>query len=146
MVEKLISERIEIEGAPTFEIEDLKVLECEQCRDILVDSVNARARTKKTLRKLIEYYSPRMTEVPGKVTYWMRHAIGLSQVELADEVGGLSPSTFAHAATRNTFIDQYAAFVLLSLCADFVTGGIEGRALIEKTKSVDSILEKRVAS
>lgn len=140
MVTKTTSEMIELDGAPSFEIEGVQVLECNQCYDVQIDSVTARERTKKILAKLIQYYSPRMTELPGKVVYWMRHAIKLSQTELADEVGGIDPSTFAHASARNTFIDQYAAFVLLSLCADFVTGKSEGRKLIEKTKKVDKIL------
>ncbi len=140
MVAKTVSETIELDGAPTFEIEGVETLECDTCHDIQVDSVNARSRTKKILAKLIQYYSPRMTEVPGKVVYWMRHAIGLSQTDLAEEVGGIDPSTFAHASARNTLIDQYAAFVLLSLCADFVTGKTEGHKLIEKTKKVDKIL------
>ena len=140
MVAKTVSETVEIDGAPTFEIEGIQSLECNHCHDVLVDSVNARARTKKILAKLIQYYSPRKTEIPGKVVYWMRHALGMSQTELANEVGGIDPSTFAHASARNTFIDQYAAFVLLSLCADFVTGKTDGRKLIEKTKKVDKIL------
>ncbi len=146
MIEKMVSEKVELEGAPGFQIDGLQVLECDKCHDILVDSVTARERTKKILRKLIQYYSPRMTKVPGKVAHWMRHALGLSQSELASAVGGIDPSTFAHAAARNSTIDHYAAFVLLSLCADFVTEGSEGRKLIDKTKKVDKILERKAAS
>ena len=140
MVAKTASETVEIDGAPTFEIDGVQTLVCDHCNDVLVDSVSAKERTKKILVKLIQYYSPRKTELPGKVVYWMRHALGLSQTDLAHEVGGIDPSSFAHASSRNTFIDQYAAFVLLSLCADFVTGRSDGRKLIEKTKKIDLIL------
>src|SRR5690606_35528215 len=140
MVEKTALETVEIDGAPTFEIEGVTRLECDSCHDTVIDMVNARAGTKKILAKLIQYYGPRMDEVPGKVVYWMRHAMDLSQTELAEEVSGMDPSTLAHATTRNTKIDKYAAFVLLSLAADFVTGKKAGRELIEKTKIVDSIL------
>src|SRR5690606_10149214 len=97
MVEKKVTEVIEIEGAPTFEIEGVQQLECNVCHDVQIDTVNARLRTKKILAKLIQYYSPRSSELPGKVAYWMRHAIDLSQTELAEEVGGIDPSAFAHA-------------------------------------------------
>jgi YgiT-type zinc finger domain-containing protein len=146
MVEKTVSEMIEIDGAPSFKVEDIHVLECGKCRELLVDSISAKEKTRLTVQKLIQYYAPRMRELPGKVAYWMRHALGLSQSELAEQVGGIDPSTFAHAAARNTFLDQYSAFVLLSLSADFVTGGSDGRKLIERTKKVNQIVEKRAAS
>lgn len=146
MAEKTISETIEIEGAPAFEIEGVQILECNHCHDVLVDTVNAEARTKKIIAKLVQYYAPRMSEVPGKVAQRMRSALGLSQAELAAAVGGIDPSAFAHAAARNTAIDHYAALVLLSLSADYVTGGTDGRKLIERTKKVNQILDKKIAS
>ena len=142
MVAKTVSETVEFDGAPAIEIQGVRQLECDHCHDLQIDTVASRERTKKILTKLVQLYSPRISEIPGKVAHLMRHAVGLSQNELAAEVGGIDPSAFAHAAARNTHIDRYSAFVLLSLCADFVTGKSEGRKLVEETKSVDKILEQ----
>ena len=142
MIQKAINEAVEIPGAPTFEVKGVQVLECSNCHDVLIDTAAAEERTKLILRTLVQYYGPRQFEVPGKVAQWMRNAIGLSQNELANEVEGIDPSAFGHAAARNSPIDHYAAFVLIYLSADFVTGGTDGRKLIEKTKKPNQILGK----
>lgn len=56
MIEKLISETIDLEGAPSFEIHGVQKLECNTCRDVLIESGAARTRTQKIINELVRMY------------------------------------------------------------------------------------------
>jgi YgiT-type zinc finger domain-containing protein len=129
MLLKTSPETVAIDGVPTFEIEGIQHHECDSCHDELIDSDSTRERTKKILTHLIRSYSSRFHVLPGGAAHWMRHAIGLSENDLAGEVGVIHAPLLA--TTGSACTDRYTAFVLLALCADFVTG---------QTKHVDELL------
>lgn len=131
---------VEIEGGPSIRVLGLKVLKCSHCGKILMNSVVAAERTRKVLAGLLEYYAHRPSELPGKVSLWMRKAVDLPSTELAEKAH-LTPSAFAHAEKKNSYIDHFAALVLLARVADFVSGGTQAQEALRAITELDQLLD-----
>jgi len=142
---KIVDDRVEIDGGPSILVSGLSVQSCPECGHFLMNSVVVAERTRKALAGLLDHYAHNPSGLPGKVSLWMRKAVDLSASDLAGKAH-LNPSTLSHAEKKNSFIDQFAAIVLLSHVADFVSGGTEAsealKAILELEQLIDaSILE-----
>ena len=136
--EEMIEDFVEIDGGPRLKIKGLKVLRCKETDDILMDMATGIQRDQKVIAWLLKRYSD--LKIPGKIGNHIRRLVGVTASEWAD-LAGIDPSALSHAAQRNSILDRYSAFVLVCLAMDFVTGGKQGRALIEKTKKIGEEFE-----
>lgn len=146
LVQKVITEIVEIDGGPTLKVKGVKVLQCPKCGDLLKDMVVSAEQTKRVLSGLVKFYSPQAEKLPGKVAQWIRKAIGLTVNEFAELAGGLDPSTFSRAAKRNSCIDHFAAVTLLALTIDFVTGKTVGRSKLKEMQELDQLLDPAIVN
>lgn len=143
MKKQVIDDTVEIPGGPVVRVKGLKVFQCPACDDILMDSVTSAEQTKRVLSGLVAHYSSRSNQLPGKVLQWIRKAIGISLSDFAKLAGGMNPSAFTHAATRNSPVDHYAAILLLALTTDFITGSRAGTKHLEEIQEFGRYIDKK---
>ena len=131
--ETTIEDEVEVPGGPILRIKRLKAHVCQETGDILMDGATLMRRDQGVVAYLIRKYSN--LELPGNIADFIRRMIHLKFSEWAD-LAKLDQSTLSRAVTKTNVIDHYAALVLVSLAADFITGGKSGRNFIENTKRV----------
>ncbi len=144
-VEVQMDDMFTVPGGPTFKVKKIKAMKCLKTGDFYVDALTLQKRDHAALAWLIRDYSHTL-QVPGKTADWIRKVIHLSLSEWANLSCGMNPSAFSQAAKRNSIIDRYAAFVLINLASDYLTGNKKGRLMIENSKKVvDESLPVEVA-
>lgn len=133
--ETTIADEVEVPGGPTLKISGLKAHICHETGDILMDGATLTQRDQGVVIFLIRKYSN--LELPGNIADFIRRLIHLKFSDWA-QLAKLDQSTLSRAVTKENCIDHYAALVLVSLAADFVTGGRAGRNFIESSQKVGS--------
>lgn len=129
---------LEIDGAPVFEVPNVNIRECDNCKEQLVDSRTSENVTHKLLEQVFDYYATRADEIPGKIAEWMRKSIELSTKLLASKMR-INESSLSHAASRNTRLSTHSGIVLLLLCKDFLEKTKIGEQKIEEMNDLRSI-------
>ncbi len=133
--ETTIEDEVEVPGGSTLKVIGLKAHVCDETGDILMDAVTLTRRDQGVVAFLIRRYSN--LELPGNIADFVRRLIHLKFSDWA-VLAKLDQSTLSRAVTKENYIDHYAALVLVSLAADFVTGGRAGRSFIESSQKVGS--------
>jgi hypothetical protein len=133
--ETTLSDEVEVPGGLTLKVDGLKAHICHETGEILMDAATLTKRDQGVVAFLIRRYSN--LELPGNRADFIRRLIHLKFSDWA-ELAKLDQSTLSRAVTKENYIDHYAALVLVSLAADFVTGGRAGRNFIESSQKVGS--------
>jgi hypothetical protein len=133
--ETTVENEIQVPGGPTLIVRGLKAHICTETGDELMDAATLVKRDQSVVVFLIRKYSN--LELPGTVANYVRRLMGLKLSDWAT-LAKLDQSTLSRAVSKENVIDHYAALVLMSLAADFVTGGKQGRHFIETIQNMGS--------
>ena len=133
--ETTVENEVEVPGGPTLIVRGLKAHVCAETGDELMDAATLVKRDQSVIVFLIRKYSN--LELPGIVANYIRRLLSLKLSDWA-KLAKLDQSTLSRAVSKINLIDHYAALVLMSLAADFVTGGKQGRHFIETTQKMGS--------
>jgi YgiT-type zinc finger domain-containing protein len=135
LVQKMTTRSLDLDGAPIIELEVPAEI-CSKCDEVFVSDNHITLANQLFLQKLLNIYLKNPAELPGKVATWMRKEISLSARELA-QMAGLEESTLSHAHSKNSFLDRFAATVLLLLANDKVKGTTTGANAISKMSNLE---------
>lgn len=133
--EVIIDDTFTVPGGPTFKVKQIKAMKWAKTGDFYADALTLQKRDHAALAWLIRDYGQTL-QIPGKTADWIRKVIHLSLSEWGELSCKMNPSAFSQAAKRNSTIDRYAAFILLNLPSDYLTGNRRGRIMIENSRKV----------
>ncbi|MEQ1724070.1 MAG: YgiT-type zinc finger protein [Pseudobdellovibrio sp.] len=135
LVLKSVVRKLELDGAPTIEA-DVDAEVCNHCDEIYISDKNISEANKLFLEKILNIFLKNPSELPGKVATWIRKEISLSARDLAVK-SGLKESTLSHAHSNNSFLDRFAATVLLLMANDKLKGTNLGASAIAKLSNLE---------
>ena len=135
LVLKTVVRKLELDGAPTIEA-DVDAEVCNHCDEVYISDKNISEANKLYLEKILNIFLKNPSELPGKVATWIRKEISLSARDLAAK-SGLKESTLSHAHSNNSFLDRFAATVLLLMANDKLKGTNIGASAIAKLSNLE---------
>ncbi len=140
---KIVPQYLHIEGAPEFKVERFSVGICTSCESEVMSLSDSVKLDKLFLEQLIQYYSKKPWDVPGKAASWMRKVINMTARDLAG-LAKVEESTLSHTFKKNTTLDRFAATILIIKSRDFLNGNAAGNEIIKKLDDPDSFVQPLV--
>ncbi len=140
---KPMTQYLNIDGAPEFKVENFPVAVCTSCSYEIVTLSESSELNKLFLEQLIQFYTKKPWDVPGKPANWMRKVVGITARDLATSAR-IEESTLSHAFKKNTTLDRTAATFLLFRSRDFLNGNSKSDEIIKKFDDPDSFFQPQI--